>query len=239
MLSTDNKPQDTDNPKGSDSSKNIFSMPIAEKKKNRIKDEQKQKNKRNSFIYLGTAVVLLMIYAFFFLYPQSVAYLGFNKKIDGINKQVTNYKATLSDLAKKKDLHKATYNNEFKEEQKIMYKVFPKTIDKLDIIKLLEKFATHLNTTDPPFKFTSISFQSSKKENGYTVLPFRTSIKSSQKNFDRFLALINLSGDTDPKITNHMRLMEVTNISLRYKGLDKDGKDQGVEFDVKLNAYSR
>ena len=41
MLSTDNKPQDTDNPKGSDSSKNIFSMPIAEKKKNRIKDEQK------------------------------------------------------------------------------------------------------------------------------------------------------------------------------------------------------
>lgn len=237
MLSTDIQPINPDSSKTS--GKNIFSMPFSEVKKDRINTEKKQKNKKISLIYFGIAILFLLIYSFMFLYPQLTAYIEFNKKIGGINKQIGDYQTTLADLAKTRDLYKTSYDNEFKDEQKIMYTVLPKTTDKLSIIQLLENFATHLNTTDPSFKFTSISFQNPKKENGYTVLPFKTSIQSSQKNFERFLALINLSGSTDPKAASYMRLMEITNISLRYKGLDKDGKDQGVDFDVQLNAYSR
>ena len=221
------------------SNKSIFSVPIEKKKKEHKKLNQKQKNDKLSLIYLGIAGVLLTVYSVLFLYPQLVAYIGYEKKINSVEKQVKSYSITLADLGKKKDLHKASYDDEFKEEQTIIYKVFPKNTDKLAIIRLLENFATHLNSTYPPFKFTSISFEKSKKENGYTVLPLRTSIHSSQKNFERFLGLINLAGNIDPAISNHVRLMEITNISLRYRGPDKSGKDQGVDFNVQLNAYSR
>jgi len=34
--------------------------------------------------------------------------------------------------------------------------------------------------------------------------------------------------------------MEISNINIRYRGIDKQtGQDQGVDFSVKLNAYSR
>ncbi len=33
--------------------------------------------------------------------------------------------------------------------------------------------------------------------------------------------------------------MEISNISVNYKGADKTGKDQGVDFKVQLKAYSR
>ena len=52
----------------------------------------------------------------------------------------------------------------------IINTVFPETTDKLGVIRLMENFATHLNTAYPPFEFTSITFQESKKEKGYTVL---------------------------------------------------------------------
>jgi len=103
----------------------------------------------------------------------------------------------------------------------------------------MENFATQLNAEHPPFEFTSISFDQSKKENNYTVLPFQTSIHSSQSNFETFLGLIKLTGDYDPKNQDHIRLMSISNITLKYRGVDKNGVDQGVDFNVKLLAYSR
>ena len=70
------------------------------------------------------------------------------------------------------------------------------------------------------------------------VLPISTSIHSSRTNFDRFIQLINLSGDLESDIL--IRLMEISNISIRYQGVDtKTGEDKGVDFTVKLSAYSR
>ena len=217
---------------------NIFNAPLGRKEKS-DDPELKKKNDKRSSIYLGVAALLLAVYSFLFFYPQMLAYVGAEKKISAIEKQTANYKITLADLEKNKNSHKAAYDKEFQEEQKVLDEIFPKTPEKLEVIKLLENFATHLNASYPPFEFTSISFQETKKENGYTVLPFRTSIHSSETNFNRFLGLINLSGNNDQKMLEHIRLMEITNISLRYRGVDKTGKDLGVDFNVQLNAYSR
>ncbi len=219
-------------------STNIFNAPL-DKGKKPDNPEVKKKNVKQSTIYLGVAGVLLAVYSFLFFYPQMLAYVGFEGKISNIEKQTANYKITLADLEKKKSNHKAAYDKEYQAEQIVLNNVFPKTPEKLAVIRLLENFATHLNTSYPPFEFTSISFQKSKKENGYTVLPFRTSIHTSETNFHRFLGLVNLSGSLDPAISEHIRLMEITNISLRYRGVDKTGKDLGVDFNVQLNAYSR
>ena len=62
-------------------------------------------------------------------------------------------------------------------------------------------------------------------------------MKTTRANFDRFLELVRLSGDVG-KDKEHIRLMDISNITLRYLGVDKTGKDLGVEFTVQMNAYS-
>lgn len=218
---------------------NIFGTPLKRKGKVEAKHELKKRNQRKGFIYLVIAALFLGVYSYYFLYDQFQSYLGFEQEIRTIENQIENYEVTLSDLESTRDFHKAAYDEEFREEQEIINTVFPETTDKLGIIRLMENFATHLAASYPPFEFNSISFQEPVKEDGYTVLPFQTSIHSSRANFERFLGLINLSGDLDPENPDHIRLMEISNISLRYRGVDKAGKDLGVDFTVKLNAYSR
>jgi len=216
---------------------NIFAMTF-EKKKQGIIDLRK-KNKRRGQIYLGISILLLIPFSILFLYPQIVSYISFNQNKNSIEKQIKDYEVTIADLQKTRDLHKAAYDTEYKNEESIIDKVFPATPDKLGVIELMEDFATELNAKSPPFEFTAISFENPKKENGYTVLPFQTTIHSSEENFNTFLGLVKLSGDYDPNSKDHIRLMEISNITLTYRGVDINGVDQGVDFNVKLNAYSR
>lgn len=217
--------------------KNIFSMPLLNKERGKI--EMRKRNYQKGYIYMAISTLFLGVYSFYFLYPQVQAYLGFNENLSKKQEQIENFEGKLSDLEKTRDLHKAAYDEKFKEEQELINMVFPDTPEKLEVIRLMENFATHLATTYPPFEFSSISFQGESKENGYTVLSFQTTIKSSRTNFDRFLALVNLSGDIDSEAKDHIRLMEISQISLNYLGADATGKDQGVTFNVSLKAYSK
>jgi hypothetical protein len=102
----------------------------------------------------------------------------------------------------------------------------------------MEDYAAFLGTTYGDFEFNSISFQEPKQENGYMILPFQTSIKATRQNFERFLGLVNLSGDLEGR--DPIRLMDISQISLRFLGVEnKTGKDLGVDFNVTMNAYSR
>lgn len=217
--------------------RNIFAMPLL--KKERGIKEMKKRNRQKGSIYLLIAAVFLGVYSVLFLYPQVQAFLGFEEEIRGVERDIENYEVILSDLGKTRDFHKAAYDEDFKEEQDIIDVVYPGDTKKLEVVRLMENFATYLATTYPPFEFTSITFQEPKQENGYTILPFQTSIHSSRANFDRFLGFVNLTGNIDPEAKDHIRLMEISNITLRYRGVDKTGKDQGVDFTVQLNAYSR
>jgi len=233
MAEEKNNPQSADDK----AKKNIFAMTFEKQKRGKV--ELKKRNMQKGAIFLIAALVLLIPYSIFFLYPQTSSYLSFGQVIGNYDKQIKDIEVTKKDLEKTRDLHKSAYDKENKAETEIINKVFPVTTEKLEVIRLMEDFATHLNTTYPPFEFTSISFDEPRKESGYTVLPFRTSIHASQTNFDRFLGLINLSGDYKPESKDHVRMMSISNISLTYRGLDKEGVDQGVDFDVELLAYSR
>ena len=217
----------------------IFTAPLKGRVKADARLERKKKNQRKSVVYLAIAAICLGAYSYMYMYDQLQSYLGFNQEIKAIEEQIDNYEVVLSDARNTRDFHKAAYEVEFKEEQDIIRTVFPETMDKLGVIRLMENFATHLNTAYPPFEFSSISFQEPIKEKGYTILPFQTTIHSSQANFERFLGLINLSGNLDPESPDHIRLMAISNISVRDRGVDKAGKPLGVDFTVKLNAYSR
>jgi hypothetical protein len=228
-------------PAGGERTQNIFAGQIAggkliaEKRKERIKSA----NIKKGYTYLIAAAIFLSAYSYYFLYPQAVAYFQAPSEIQRMENDVANYDSTvLPSLGKEMGLHKAAYDEEFKKVEDVLNKVFPADSDKLGIVRMLESFATSINTKTPPFEFNSISFEQPKTEDGYTILPISTSIHSSTANFDRFLQLIDRSGQLDTEIP--VRLMEVSNINIRYRGVDeRTGEDQGVDFSVKLNAYSR
>ena len=232
-------PDENKNPqtKEDKAKKNIFAMTFEKLKRGKL--EVRKKNLQKGSIYLTIAFLILIPYSIWFLYPQLNSYLSFNQVLNSYEKQIEDNEVTITDLIKTRDLHKAAYEKEFKAEQDILKVVFPEATQKLEVIKLMENFATQLNAENPPFEFTSINFELSRKENNYTVLPFQTSIHSSQNNFETFLGLIKLSGDYDPNTEDHIRLMSISNITLKYRGVDKNGVDQGVDFNVKLLAYSR
>jgi hypothetical protein len=215
---------------------NIFKNPIARQREERIRS----KNVKKGYTYLFSAAAFLMVYSIGFLYPQVVFYLEAPGMIQGVESEIKNYDdVILPNLKKERDLHEAAYNEELKNVENKLNEIFPAGINKIEIIKRLENFATSIDAKTPPFEFNSIAFsQPEQAEEGYTVLPIKTSIHSSTANFDRFLQLISLSGMLDSDIP--VRLMEISTINISYRGIDPlTGEDKGVDFAVTLNAYSR
>ncbi len=220
---------------------NIFANPIANNKEmlEKYSKEKRKRNLRSGYIYLVLTAVLLIGYSVSFLYPQLDFYLKASVQIDEVNKEIKSYDdVILPNLKSTNELHKAAYNVEFKEVEDALGAVFPEDVDKLGIVQRLEDFATSIHAKTPPFEFNSMTFGEPIEKGGYTALPISTSIHSSRTNFDRFIQLVNLSGNLESDIL--IRLMEISNISIRYRGVDaKTGEDKGVDFTVKLNAYSR
>ncbi len=221
--------------------KNIFKNPIASNKEmlEKHSEKKRKRNLRTAYAYLAVVAVLLIGYSVSFLYPQLDFYLKASAQIEGVNEEIRNYdNVILPGLKTTNELHKAAYNNEFQEVEDALGTVFPEDIDKLGIVTRLENFATSIHAKTPPFEFNSMTFGEPIEKDGYTALPISTSIHSSRTNFDRFIQLVNLSGNLESDIL--IRLMEISNISIRYRGVDiKTGEDKGVDFTVKLNAYSR
>jgi len=221
--------------------KNIFSTPVLAGRaleQEHIKRLYKR-NATNAYMGIGIMTAVLIAYSVAFLYPQLNTYLQAPDQIAQAEQQIDKYDSiTLPGLEKEKSLHKSAYDEQFKNVEGALDKVFPSDADKLGIIKMLEDFATSVNAKTPPFEFNSISFEEPKVMDGYTILPMTTTIQSSRTNFDRFLQLVNLSGKFDSDV--QIRLLEISNITIRYRGIDaRTGEDRGVDFTVKLNAYSR
>ena len=219
----------------------IFRAPLGVKKPGTDEHALKEKNKntRMAYVYLGLAMVLLLSYSVYFFYPQAKAFIEAPATLASLQEEAKHYdEVTLPGLTQTRDLKEAAYNEELTQVEKNINTIFPGNIDKLGLVKRLENFATAIDSQYPPFEFNSITFEKPVKGSAYTILPISTSIHSSRANFDRLIELVNLSGQLDSETP--IRLMEISNVSIRYRGVDATtGKDNGVDFTVKLNAYSR
>jgi len=229
---------------------NIFGQTInvGNVKKSKKEKYLLDKNKKKAYISLGISFIALTAYSVLFFFGNALSYLEAPAQISKLTAENQEYEdVILPSLEKTKDLHKAAYDKEFEEIISALDKVFPDRIDKLGIIRLLESFATEVDTNFPPFEFTSINLSPPSEKDGYLVVPASTSIHSSLAGFDAFLSLVDksgyiYSGNEDGKtfLDKKVRLMSISNISVKYRGVDpQTGKDGGVDFSVKLNIYSR
>lgn len=222
-------------------SASIFKTPLRPTAAGQADEKQKQARARNlktGWIYLGLAALLLLSYSYYFLYPQTQAFLEAPERLQAMNQEITEHdENSLPNLRQNRDLKKAAFEEELTEVERNLNIIFPSTLDKVGIVKRLENFATAIESKNPPFEFNAITFGQPVRQENSTILPISTSIQSSRANFERFLELIELSGKLDSEIP--IRLIEISNIDIRYRGTDpRTGKDQGVDFTVKLNAYS-
>lgn len=216
---------------------NIFASPLQQAHK--VKEEERKKNMNFGYIFIGIAAVLLAIYSYQFLYPQVVDFLAFKDKMAEFEEQIEDQEVKIADLTTERDFHKAAYDEEFQQEQEILDTVFPVEPEKLEVIRLLENFATHLDNAYPTFEFNAVQFRNPEEKDGYMILPFQTTITTSQANFERFLGLVDVSGNLDPESPDHIRLMEISKITLQEEGVDRTGKDLGVTFNVSMRAFFR
>ncbi len=208
---------------------------LQEKRTERIR----QKNNAKSYTFLFIGVAFLVAYSVTFLIPQVTLFLNSERELAKLTNEINRYEAVvIPSLEDERDQLKGVYDAEVSEAEAVIDTIFPGDVDRIGITKRLENFATSINAIDPPFELNSLSFGDPEQEQGFTLLPISLSTSSSRENFNRFLQLINMSGLENADIP--IRLMEVSNITIRYKGADpKTGEDLGVDFSVKLNAYSR
>lgn len=252
MISFHNNPSDPSTPgassEGIKKATNIFGQPLTNMMPSDKERHQQEKNKKKGILISTASALALGAYSIFFFYGAAMDYIKAPAEIRRLNAEVTRYEeVVLPNLEKAKNLHKSAYDKEFEETITSLETVFPVGEDKLGMVRLLESFAVEVAATFPPFEFTAINIGQPQKKEGYQITPISTSIHSSLAGFERFLALVERSGQIydlsseEKKVLDKIvRLMSVSNISVKYRGVDaKTGKDGGVDFSVKLNMYSR
>lgn len=234
----------------SPSSNSIFPQPLINPEETRKKEKIKnERNKKKGQILLGVSFIILVTYSVFFFYGQASAYLKATSQIETLEKETAQYKKDiLPTLEASKNMHKAAFDEISIQTMEALNTVFPPALDKLGMVQLLETFASEMALISPPFEFSSINFGKIKAKGDYQIIPLSMVIHSSQSGFDQFLGLVQNSGHiyedftAEDKVIREgiVRLMSISDISIKNRGIDpKTGKDDGMDFTVELNVYSR
>lgn len=133
------------------------------------------------------------------------------------------------------DTKKAAINELKTEIETSFVEVFPPTDAYTELTRKFDKFEQDLATKDSVFEISNIEYQTPAIGDGYSILPVRMSIRSSQPNFEKFLHYVESSGSLAGKV----RLMDISSIRLNFeKGNDLSGKtEEIINFSVQINAY--
>jgi len=159
-----------------------------------------------------------------------------------MNTVVDKNKAYIAALQEEGSNEKASFDtkktaiNELKTEiESSFVEVFPSTDSYTELTRKFDKFEQDLATKDSVFEISNIEYQTPAVKDGYSILPVRMSIRSSQPNFEKFLHYVESSGSLAGKV----RLMDISSIRLNFeKSNDLSGKtEEVINFSVQINAY--
>lgn len=145
--------------------------------------------------------------------------------VDELRNEVTEEKVLYEDI--KDDA--AALNQEI--EEKLQF-ILPPTDDYTELTRQLDSIEEELASVNDPFEVSNLDYQSAQTTEEFSVLPVRMNIRSSAKNFQKFLHIVETSGSLDDKL----RLFDVSSIRLNFEGSDDSGPEI-ISFTVQLNAY--
>ena len=195
--------------------------------------------KRRQGLYIKAYGLLTLIllstigtYSYFKWQEYSELSIGYADNLEAIE--------TLQDEVANEKAYYVSSKDEFDDLQKTISQgletVFPTDDEYTKLVRDMDTIEEELATRNNPFEVSNIDFQNVIKdeEAGYSILPFRMSIRSSGYNFTEFLHLIETSGT----LNTDVRLMDLSSIRLNFENADvADSRAQIINFTVQINAY--
>lgn len=118
---------------------------------------------------------------------------------------------------------------------KSLVAIFPSEEQYTELTKKMDEIEGELSTASNPIEISNITYQKPIKLEGYSVLPFRITVRSSNPNFTKFLKMIEGSGSVD----SALRLMDIPSIKLSFEDMETDTGEANkvIEFTLQVNAY--
>ncbi len=192
---------------------------------------------KRQMLYIKAYAILCLILGmtggyYFYNNWNEYAFLqsGYTKNLE----LATEAKSSQSAETEKYNLLKPQIDQQNEELEQELSAVFPDDDKYTEIVRQMDAFEEELATKSNPFEVANVDFQNPIKQEEYSILPFRMSIRSSAANFTKFLHLIENSGALNDKI----RLMDISSIRVNFEKSDTlDLKAKIINFTVQINAY--
>lgn len=169
-----------------------------------------------------------------YIYVKGSQYLALK---DGVVKNNEMIEVLQNEVAIEKaayDTNKESFDETASEIAKKMEKIFPENDNYTTLTKQIDLIEDELNRSNDPFEISNIDYQEDAEADEYSILPLRMNIKSSGKNFTKFLHMIENSG----ALNGELRLMDISSIRLSFQEADENtNADQMITFSVLINAY--
>jgi len=193
----------------------------------------KQKQKFNIKMYAILCLITVVItasYVFFQWQDYVFARDGINdggETVDTLKADVLNQEAEYKKSKLEFDAFASSMNDKIEV-------IFPSKDNYTALTKEIDDISFSLASKSNTFEISNLSFQNVIETEDYNVLPFRMNIKSSNKNFTKFLHKIENSGSLD----QDNRLMDVSSIRLNFENFKDDTSTEYlINFSVQINAY--
>lgn len=192
---------------------------------------------RRQQMYIRTYAILCLLFVSlmgFYTYSKWVDYqlarqgIAQNKNlIASLTNSVTTEKA----IADIKNEESVQLNKDIAQKLKV---IFPTVDDYTNLTKQMDAYEVQLSTKNNPFEVSNIDYQDPIKNDTYSILPMRMSIRSSRDNFTKFLHMVENSGS----LSENKRLMDISSIRLNFENNDQNsGASEIISFSVQINAY--
>ncbi|MBP9770797.1 hypothetical protein KBC97_01405 [Candidatus Gracilibacteria bacterium] len=192
---------------------------------------------RRQQMYIRTYAILCLLFVSlmgFYTYSKWTDYqlarqgIAQNKNfIASLTNNVTTEKA----VADIKNEESVQLNKDIAQKLKV---IFPTVDDYTNLTKQMDAYEVQLSTKSNPFEVSNIDYQDPIKNDTYSILPMRMSIRSSRDNFTKFLHMVENSGS----LKENKRLMDISSIRLNFENNDQNsGASEIISFSVQINAY--
>ncbi len=192
---------------------------------------------RRQQMYIRTYAILCLLFISlmgFYTYSKWVDYQLANQGIaqnKNLIASLTNNVTTEKAVADIKNEESVQLNKDIAQKLKV---IFPTVDDYTNLTKQMDAYEVQLSTKSNPFEVSNIDYQDPIKNDTYSILPMRMSIRSSRDNFTKFLHMVENSGS----LKENKRLMDISSIRLNFENNDQNsGASEIISFSVQINAY--
>lgn len=184
-------------------------------------------------------IVIVMVAGGYYFFTQYQQLTMTRAALAKEQETLTVMQSELSKNSNQYNEFKKTSDEKFKSVLDSMGKIYPAYENYTDIPRFFDKFVENNRSPENPVEISDIKLGVARIEpnKDYSILPITLTISGSQKNFLKFLKMIENSGE----LSDRSRLMEIRSISINFTnangGAGNESREPLLNVSVGINAY--